>query len=275
VAEAIDWLASKRDKAKPFFLAVWTHEPHLPIETDPRFQKSYQDLPEDFRQHYGNVTQLDHAFGRLMKALDKQGLAETTLVVFTADNGPEGDGTKGRTRGSAGGLRGRKRSLYEGGIRVLGIVRWPGHLPPGTTVDVPVVGSDLLPTILGVAGVKPPRDRVIDGVDVLPVLAGRTQSAGRKAPLYWRLDMAPAEEDLQMALRDGDWKLLASRDFSHVELYNLRADPQEKRDLAAKEAARSGTMRETLAKLNAEIEREGPDWWKRLSPNGGGPIKEQ
>jgi hypothetical protein len=85
--------------------------------------------------------------------------------------------------------------------------------------------------------------------------------------------MAPAEENLQMALRDGDWKLLASRDFSHVELYNLKADPGEKSELGAKEAARLGAMRATLEKWNAEIEREGPDWWKRLNPNGGGPIK--
>jgi hypothetical protein len=119
----------------------------------------------------------------------------------------------------------------------------------------------------------PPRDRVIDGTDVLPVLTGRTRSAGRKASLYWRLDMGPAAENLQMAMRDGDWKLLASHDFSHVELYTLEADPQEKTDLAAKEAARSGTMPKTLEKLGAEIEWEGPDWWKRFSPNGGGSIK--
>jgi arylsulfatase A len=128
---------------------------------------------------------------------------------------------------------------------------------------------------LCIAGVKPPSDRVIDGADVLPVLTGQAATLRRKIPLYWRLNMAPAEENLQMALRDGDWKLLASQDFSHVELYNLKADPEEKRDLAAKEAERSGAMRETPQKMNAEIEREGPDWWKRLSPNGGGPIKRQ
>ena len=136
-----------------------------------------------------------------------------------------------------------------------------------------MIGSDLFPTILGIAGVKPPADRVIDGADVLPVLTGQAATVGRKMPLYWRLNMAPPEENLHMALRDGDWKLLASQDFSHFELYNLKADPQEKTDLAAKEAERFGAMRETLEKLNAEIEQEGPDWWKRLSPNGGGPIK--
>src|SRR5262245_27680749 len=149
VDEAIDWLATKRDRARPFFLAVWTHEPHLPIETDPQFQKPYEDLAEDVRQHHGNVTQLDHAFGKLLKALDERKLADTTFVFFTSDNGPEGDGTRGRTRGSTGGLRGRKRSMYEGGIRVPGIVRWPGHIQPGTTADAPVVGSDLFPTVLG------------------------------------------------------------------------------------------------------------------------------
>jgi arylsulfatase A len=101
--EAIDWLKTGRDKAKPFFLAVWAHEPHLPIETDPEFQKPYADLDEDLRQHHGNVSQLDHAFGKLMRALDEQKLTDTTFVFFTSDNGPEGDGLKNRTRGSTGG----------------------------------------------------------------------------------------------------------------------------------------------------------------------------
>src|SRR5262249_32803130 len=160
------------------------------------FQKPYEDLAEDFRQHHGNVTQLDHAFGKLMKALDEQKLADTTFVVFTADNGPEGDGMRGRTRGSTGGLRGRKRSMYEGGIGVPGIARWPGQIRPGTVADAPVVGSDLFPTILGLCGVKPPHDRVIDGADVLPVLTGSTARVDRKAPLYWRLNMAPPKENL-------------------------------------------------------------------------------
>jgi arylsulfatase A len=273
VEEAIDWLTTKRDKAKPFFLAVWTHEPHLPIETDPQFQKPYEDLPEDFRQHHGNVTQLDHAFGKLMTALDEQKLTDTTFVVFTADNGPEGDGTRGRTRGSTGGLRGRKRSMYEGGIRVPGIVRWPGRITPGTTADAPIVGSDLFPTVLGICAVKPPSDRVIDGADVLPVLTGKAATVQRQAPLYWRLNMAPPKENLHMALRDGDWKLLAAQDFTHFELYNLKADPQETTDLKAKEPERFSALRKTLETRNAEIEQEGPDWWKRLSPNGGGPLK--
>ncbi|HUR55477.1 MAG TPA: sulfatase-like hydrolase/transferase [Gemmataceae bacterium] len=271
--EAIDWLKTKRDKSKPFFLAVWTHEPHLPIESDPEFQKPYADLDEDFRQYHGNVSQLDHAFGKLMKSLDEQQLTGNTFVFFTADNGPEGDGLKNRTRGSTGGLRGRKRAMYEGGIRVPGIARWPGHIKAGTTADGPVVGSDLFPTVLGLCGVKPPADRVLDGTDVLPVLTGKAAVPERKVPLYWRLNMAP--NNLHMAMRDGDWKILAAQDFSKIELYNLKADPKETSELSAKEPAKLGAMTARLKGLNAEIEKEGPDWWKWLNPNGGGPVKKK
>jgi arylsulfatase len=272
VDEAIDWLTSKRDLTKPFFLAVWTHEPHLPIETDPRFQQPYQDMPDDFRQHHGNVTQLDFAFGKLMKALDAQRLTDSTFVFFTSDNGPEGDGLKNRTRGSTGGLRGRKRSMYEGGIRVPGIARWPGRIPPGTSCETPLIGSDIFPTVLTLCGVKAPADRVIDGADVSVALLGKAAAVDRPRPLYWRLNMAPKRENLHMALRDGDWKILASLDFSHMELYNIKSDPRETTDLKDKEPERFLTMRKRLEALNAEIEKEGPDWWRRLSPDGGGPL---
>jgi arylsulfatase A len=110
VTEAIHWLTSERNRSKPFLLSVWTHEPHYPIKSDPQFKALYPDLTDDVqREHHANVTQLDRAFGRLMKALDEMQLAQNTLVIFTSDNGPEGDGIKTPGRGSTGGLRGRKR----------------------------------------------------------------------------------------------------------------------------------------------------------------------
>ena len=125
------------------------------------------------------MTQLDHAFGVVMKALEELKLAENTFVIFTADNGPEGRPNKDgqltqRTRGSTGGLRGRKRDMYEGGIRVPGIVRWPDRVKPGTVTEVPVVGSDIFTTIGAIAGVKPPADRTIDGANLLPVFEGHS-----------------------------------------------------------------------------------------------------
>lgn len=271
VEEAIRWLRERRDPAKPFFLAVCTHEPHLPIESDPKFQEPYAALEPDVRQHHGNVTQLDHAFGMLVKALDDLKLAPDTFVFFTSDNGPEGDGKRGRTRGSTGGLRGRKRAMYEGGIRVPGLARWPGKIPAGSTCDVPVIGSDFFPTALGFAGAKVPADRVLDGVDVGAVLAGRAAEAERKIPLYWRLGMAP--HGLHLAMRKGDWKILASEDLARFELYNLKDDPHETNDLRDREPERFEALRKELVALNAQVEAEGPDWWKRLSNNGGGPRR--
>jgi arylsulfatase A len=274
VDEAISWLKSGRDQKKPFLLSVWTHEPHLPIESDPQFMEMYKDHPEDFQQHHGNVSQLDFAFGKLLKTLDDMKLSENTFIFFTADNGPEGDGNKGRTRGSTGGLRGRKRSMYEGGIRVPGLARWPGHIKAGTVSGEPVIGSDLFPTVLKVTGSINPTDKVLDGTDILPILTGKTDKLVRNNPLYWRLGMAPAKENLFMAMRDGDFKILANLDFSHIELYNIKSDPGEKQDLTSLEPKILEAMKGKLVKLNREIEAEGPDWWKRLSPNGGGEIRE-
>jgi arylsulfatase A len=271
VGEAINWLKEKRDPAKPFFLAVWTHEPHYPIKSDPKFKALYPGLTDDVEiEHHANVTQMDHAFGQLISALDEQKLRENTFVYFTSDNGPEGDGVKSPGRGSAGGLRGRKRDLHEGGIRVPGLARWPGKIAPGTTCDTPVIGSDLFPTMLAAAGVKAPSDRVLDGVDIRAVLAGQATKVERPQPLFWRLHMAP---NAQYAMRVDEWKILADATLTSFELYNLAADPSETTDLKDREPERFAALRDRFLQHNASVEAEGPDWWKRLSPNGGGKPK--
>jgi arylsulfatase A len=261
VQEAIQWLRKHRDPRKPFFLTVWTHEPHLPIESAPEFLALYPDLlrsDPDRAQHHANVSQLDHAFGNLMLTLDELGLRNNTLVVFTSDNGPEGAGTKGRTRGSTGGLRGRKRSLYEGGIRVPGIIRWPNRIAPDTICDTPIIGSDFFPTVLAAAGVAAPKDRTLDGVNLLPLLAGKPLT--RPIPMYWRYHAAPGP--FKVAMRDGDWKILADLGFTQFELYHLGNDPKETQNLADKHPDKLDELRDRLRKLHDEIEKEGPDWWK-------------
>jgi arylsulfatase A len=272
VDEGIRWLKQHRDRSKPFMLSVWAHEPHQLIESDPKYQELYGDLQDpNLRQHHGNISQLDDAFGRLMRELDEQGLTGSTFVFFTSDNGPAGDGMRGRPRGSTGGLRGRKAQMYEGGIRVPGIARWPGTIRPGTTSDLPVIGTDLFPTLVRLGGAKLPTDRKLDGVDILGVLDGKADTVVRPVPLYWRLGMAPIGP--KIAMRKGDWKILSSPDLIQMELYNLQTDPQETTDLRERNPVQFDAMRKDLITLNAEIEAEGPDWWKRLAPGGALPPK--
>ncbi len=271
VDEAVRWLKEKRDPAKPFFLTVWTHEPHYPIKSDSRFKALYPGIEDEVqKEHHANVTQMDAAFGRLMGVLDEMRLRDDTLVFFTSDNGPEGDGVKSPGRGSSGGLRGRKRDMHEGGIRVPGMVRWPGKVDAGTTVDVPVIGSDLLPTVLAVTGAdaSPLGGRVLDGVDVSGLFTGKAKRVERPQPLFWRLDMAP---NAKVAMRVDDLKILVDGDRKSFELYDLAADPKEVNDLAETRPADLERMRGLLLRQIGAVEAEGPDWFKRLSPSGGKP----
>ncbi|MCE9630308.1 MAG: sulfatase-like hydrolase/transferase [Planctomycetia bacterium] len=258
--EAATWLKTKRDPKKPFFLTVWTHEPHYPIASAERYEKLHAAIadPEE-RTYRANVTQLDDAFGLLMKTLDEIGAADSTLVFFTSDNGPEGDGVKGPGRGLTGGLRERKRSVYEGGHRVPGIVRWPGRIQPGTESDLTIVGSDVFPTVLAAAGLEPQADRTLDGVNLLPALAGA--AIDRPEPLYWRWGG-------KVAYREGDWKIVTNEAFEKPELYNLATDRAEAHDLAAAEPERLAGMLGRLQAHTAEIEAEGPDWWRTHNWNG-------
>ncbi len=265
VHEAIRWLNEHRDPAKPFFMTVWTHEPHYPIASDKRFRNLYSALQDPVQiAHHANVTQMDDAFGELMRELDSRNLSENTVVFFTSDNGPEGNGVTTPGRGSTGGLRGRKRSVYEGGIRVPGVLRYPGKTTAATTSEIPVIGSDFFATALHIAGLTPPPDRVIDGGNFLSILDGQTVARGR--PLYWRCDIAP--NNRHTAMRIGDWKIVADEKLTEFEMYHLGNDPKETHDLSRSEAEQFARMKAKLAELNEEIEAEGPDWWKTYQRAG-------
>lgn len=273
--EANSWLKNERDPSKPFFITVWTHEPHLPIESDPEFQKPYADIENPgVRQHHGNVTQLDHAFGMIMKTLDELDLRENTFVVFTSDNGPEGNGKgnlskpdsqQNRTWGSTGGLRGRKRDSHEGGIRVPGIIRWPGHIKPGTVSDIPIIGSDLFSTSLALVDQPLPTDRTIDGVNILPACQGKPVE--RPVPLFWRTHIAPAQS--HAAMRIGDWKIVANEALTEFQLYNIQKDQNEEKNLAGEMPEKLEEMKVKFLEVWKGIEEEGPsEWWKNASQGG-------
>lgn len=262
--EAARWLSVVRDESKPFALSVWCHEPHSPIATDSRFSGLYEG--HENSKYMGNITQLDHALGLVMQALDEEGVGENTLVIFSSDNGPVAN-----FGGTAGGLRGGKRSDHEGGIRVPGIARWPGHIQPGTISDIPVVGTDIFATVLDITGIPLPTDRTIDGVSMVPAFAGKPVE--RKVPLFWRTHVSPPGD--RVALRVGDWKLVGDETLTQFQLYEIQKDWKEERDLAAAMPERTEAMKKTLFEVWKGIETEGPaEWWKneRQKPVRGGKV---
>eukprot|EP00903_Cladosiphon_okamuranus_P003950 g3948.t1 len=252
--EAIKWLKEIRDPKAPFVLSVWTHEPHLPIATDKKFSELYGD--DKNAEYMGNVTQLDYALGKVMETLEEQGVADNTLLIFTSDNGPEGKG--GVNQGSTGGLRGRKRDDFEGGIRVPLIVRWPGHIEPGTVSDVPVIGTDIFTTVLAAAGVPAPADRTIDGANMTPAFSGKPVE--RTTPLFWRTHVS--SPDSRVAVRVGDWKLVANETMEQFLLFNIEKDPTESEDLSDSMPEKLDELKKTLFAVWEDVEAEGPsEWW--------------
>lgn len=259
VSEAISWLR-QRDSSRPFCLFAWFHNTHEPVASSPPFVRQYADVePPERGIYYANVTEMDHEIGRLLATLDELGLRDSTFVFFTSDNGPETlNRYRGaeRSHGSPGQFRGMKLHLYEGGIRVPGIIRWPGQIKPGTVSAEPVMGADVFPTLCSMAGVPVPRDRIIDGASILPVFRG--EPVIRERPLFWWYSLAIGVPKL--AVREGDWKLLADEPMDHIELYNLKDDPAEKNDLASAQPQRVEKLLAKLKEVRREVEKERPTW---------------
>jgi arylsulfatase A len=263
VNEAIDWL-KQRKTDQPFFLYVAFHAPHEKIATADEFLRQYADVTDkEQAQYFGNVTQMDYEVGRLLETLDSLKLADNTLVFFSSDNGPEtlnryqgatrSYGTPGALEGKA--LRGMKLHLYEGGIRVPALIRWPGVVKPGRESDAPVSALDWMMTVRVLTGIRA-WDMKVDGEDFSRVLYG--DKFVRERPIYWQYDKAinSATDTLlpKFALREGDYKLLVSSDFKNVELYNLRRDPTETTDIARRELPRVKTMVERVNLIHRQLE---------------------
>ena len=190
--EAIRFM--EQSKGKPFFLYFAHTFPHQPLFASERFKrKSKGGL-------YGDVVEeIDWSVGEILKCLREIGLEQNTLVIFTSDNGPWFEG-------SPGGLRGRKGQSYEGGFRVPGLFRWPGHIPAGRVCREPAINLDLFPTCLALAGLGLPMDRIIDGKDISGLLTGREEKTPHDTFFFYHL------EELE-GIRSGKWKYL--RNINH------------------------------------------------------------
>jgi arylsulfatase A-like enzyme len=286
VDAAIDFI--ERGKGRPFFVNVWTLVPHAPLKPMPEEMAVYEELktsPDDFeswmKEYVSNaknpdsqmatycaaMTGMDAALGRLLDYLDRNNLAENTIILFTSDNGPE-DYRAGNSRnagmGSPGIYRARKRSLYEGGVRVPFVVRWPGVVPAGRVDSDSVLSAvDILPTLAAIAGT--PADIIFTagnrGENVISAFKG--QAFTRSKPLFWEWQHAvlgnPAYAPPVMAVRDGDWKLFCNLDGSKVELYNISDDQEERNNVAAQHP-------EVTQKLKAKLLDWHQSWPETPAP---------
>jgi arylsulfatase A-like enzyme len=233
--EALRFIETNKDRA--FFLYLPHYAVHSPIEAKPelieKYKKKTGSRGQDYPDYAAMIESTDQEIGRILGKLDDLGLAKTTVVFFLSDNG----GTAGST--SMEPLRGSKGTIYEGGIRIPMIVRWPEKVRPGSVTDVPVSGVDLYPTILEMARVRRPPGYVLDGESLLPLLTGSGGLPPRAIfwhfPAYLEPDSGrkgPWKATPCSAVRQGDWKLIEQFEDGQLELYNLKDDIGERTNLA-------------------------------------------
>ncbi|MCA9212574.1 MAG: sulfatase-like hydrolase/transferase [Planctomycetales bacterium] len=228
---AIAMIEASHAADDPFFVVIWFHAPHSPVVAGPEHRALYADLSENKQHYYGCITALDEQIGRLRKRLAELSISDNTMLWFCSDNGPAAKGggpgkaAGGRQQGITGGLRGRKGSLYEGGIRVPGLLVWPNGIAHAKTIDAPCVTSDYLPTIVDVLGIPQQQlsNHELDGISLKPILDGTRQLRGKPIGFQSRK---------QLAWSDDQYKLYSSDGGKSFELYDLLVDPNESKNIA-------------------------------------------
>ncbi|MBI4874998.1 MAG: sulfatase-like hydrolase/transferase [Acidobacteria bacterium] len=240
VEESIRWLKGR--SRNPFFLYLPFNAPHAPIQDPDGFDPKTGTAPvrQGHRPIYAKmVERMDRGVGAVLAQLGAMGAADNTIVLFLSDNGGDANGRNEP-------LRGKKSSLWEGGIRVPCLVRWPGVLPAGKTTRQVGLTMDLLPTLLAAAGAKAPIGRKLDGADLLPVLKGQKPAFSRT--VFWRFKRG---DRVRKAVRDGDLKYVAGD--GKEELHNLAQDEREQKDLLAGSGADAGRLKAKLAAWERDV----------------------
>jgi arylsulfatase A-like enzyme len=260
MTEVLKLVKKSADAGRPFLLNFWPYGVHTPLQARPDLLEKYKakvaSVGSSFNPTYcamlGNI---DENVGRLLKVLEEIGIRDNTLILFTSDNGGliEVNGNKP--------LRAGKGHLYEGGIRVPLLISQPGSIPKGRTSDVPVAAIDFLPTLLNHLNLKNKTD--VDGKSFQSLLTGNSEF--RKRPLIWHYPhYHTAQRPPQSAIRIGDYKLIHFYEDGRNELYNLRIDPYEQKDLAMIETNTVKTLyrrlMKTLNSMQASFPYKNPDY---------------
>ena len=235
VDKTLDFL--RRHPNQPCYINLWPDDTHTPWVPSQERLGQYPNGPAEERKFRAVLDEYDRQMGRLFAGLKELGLDESTLVIFTSDNGPLPS-----FRGSrSGNLRGSKLSLYEGGTRMPFLVRWTGRVPSGRLDELSVLSAlDLFPSLCRIAGVPLPETPRLDGADMSAALLGTPTV--RTAPLHWEygrntnafdFPKPPRDRSPNVAIREGSWKLLINPDGSGAELYDLASDPKEEQNVAS------------------------------------------
>ena len=262
----------KKHKDKPFFINLWLHEAHTAHYPLSKYMKKFKKLDEQKRVYASVIAEGDEAVGRINKLLKKLNLEENTLVIFSTDNGPEWEGTethkihnqndpngfgKYYSVGETGGLKGQKRSLFAGGIRVPFVAKWPKVITKGIKNSSSVVTAvDLLPTFFEVAGVQMPQNYQPDGESILSALKGKYFN--RTKPIFWEWRGGINKEYTwpTLGVRNGYWKLVVDVTGHNYELYNVKEDWKEEYNLAEVNPKKAKELLELVKKWKQNLPKE-------------------
>ena len=272
--EAIEWLSSAHDE--PFFLLLTYSEVHTPVASPEKYLVQYdQFLTDESRgdpwryymdwadrpnrgkgEYYANISYMDAQMGRVLELLRQSGRLDDTLVIFSSDNGPvtsdPQEAWELNMAGETGGFRGRKRYLFEGGLRVPGIFRWPGRLASGVLVDTPVTALDIFPTIADYLELVLPEGRAVDGQSITGLLdEDEATSLERSSIFYWSI---PTPDGMEYAVREGWWKMILDPNGQPQYLFNLLHDRYEVHNLIQGEPERVKTLRQKFDIFRASVE---------------------
>lgn len=269
--KTIDFI--KRKKDQPFFVNAWIHATHTPHYPKKKFMDQFSHLNEQQQVYAAVIAEYDARIGELFDTLKQLGIDQNTLVVFSSDNGPEITSTKKGINDNSTGpglgsyysvgetkdLKGRKRSLFAGGVRVPFLVRWPGTVAAGTVNKTTALATvDLLPTFIELANAKLPENYKPDGESIVASFKGK--DFNRKKPIYWqwlfssnRISFWPSA-----AIEEGNWKLLTNKKFGKTELYTIDTDWDEEKDVSKENPAKVNELLKKIELFEKSLPQNPP-----------------